>query len=101
VKLGSVSVVLQRQIDPHPAKVIFANPGVIILGAPVFEQLQPFQHLFATGSVTHSFTRRLEDFQAFVDLFELKVKLGQAQTITLPSGIPLTLGLTVGSATFL
>ena len=45
--------------------------------------------------------RWIEDFQAFVELFELKVEPGQARTSTLPSGIPLTLGWAVGSATFL
>jgi len=45
--------------------------------------------------------RWIEDFQAFVDLFELKIEPGQAQTSILPSGIPLTLGWAVGSAMFL
>lgn len=45
--------------------------------------------------------RWIEDFQAFVELFGLKVEPGQARTSILPSGIPLTLGWAVGSATFL
>lgn len=56
------------------------------------------------GMIVQSFSqehRWIEDFQAFADLFELKIEPGQAQTSILPSGIPLTLGWAVGSATFL
>jgi hypothetical protein len=56
------------------------------------------------GMIVQSFSqehRWIEDFQAFAALFELKIEPGQAQMSILPSGIPLTLGWAVGSASFL
>lgn len=45
--------------------------------------------------------RWLEDFQAFADHFGLQAEPGKALIYNLPSGIPLTMGWTVGSAAFL
>ncbi len=45
--------------------------------------------------------RWFEDFKTFVDLFGLSVEPGERVQIELPSGMPLTLGWAVGSATYL
>ena len=48
-EFSSIPMVLQPEFSPHPAKVILANRGIIILSTSVLDQFQPLQHFFAAN----------------------------------------------------
>lgn len=98
-RMGFICDLLGLSVPPpgHLRYQLFHRTAAAVVEAKRFRTAQ-------AGMIVQSFShehRWEEDFQAFAALFELKIEPGQAQTSILPSGIPLTLGWAVGSATFL